>query len=102
MAFNWIIKCNKKRPYQKCAIIHPWTSDKVQVISFVLFAQALELQCEYKFSGGGKSTLFKNTFIVVTVILACKPQTHFPVVAFSEGEKRRPEMRLQFAGYSHP
>ena len=26
----------------------------------------------------------------------------FPVVAFSEGEKRRPEMRLLFAGYGFP
>ena len=50
------------------------------------------------------------TSLVLTV--ACEPQTHFRSSLFSlrkiggreatEGEKRRPEMRLRFAGYSNP
>ena len=31
--------------------------------------------------------------------IACEPQTHFRSSLLSEGEKRRPEMRLRFAGY---
>ena len=30
--------------------------------------------------------------------LACEQQTQFPIVASLQGEKRRPEMRLLFAG----